>query len=147
MTIFFDTSPSESLFVVSIKNECKRQKCLLYDKFESVEQTTFASQTSKCVGIDICVVIDKVCRNRHPYAKCVEFPTSLCCKRHLRRKRQSVSESTFVSLSTKCVAIDKCRVNKRRMCRNRNLCPNRRLCRNPYLYIVLYHYIARTPIF
>jgi hypothetical protein len=31
------------------------EQCLTYEKFELVFQTTLGSQSSKCVGIDICV--------------------------------------------------------------------------------------------
>jgi hypothetical protein len=65
-----------------------------------------ASQSSKCVAIDKCVANVKVRRNRHLYAKCVEFPTSLRRTRQMRRKRQSASQSTNASQTSKCVAID-----------------------------------------
>jgi hypothetical protein len=58
----------------------------------------------------------------------------------MRRKRQSASQSTNASQTSKCVAIDNCRLAKRRICPNRHFFPNRRLCRNVYLHI------AATPL-
>jgi hypothetical protein len=113
---------------------------------QSASQSTFASQTSKCVSIDKCVAKVKVRRNRHLCAKCVAFPTSLRRNRQIRRKRQSASQSTNASQTSKCVAIDNCRLAKRRICVNCHFCPNRRLCRNVYLHITaprLQHFSVR----
>jgi hypothetical protein len=119
--------------MINLKLSSKRH---LRRNRQSASQSTFASQSSKCVAIDKCVANVRVRRNRHLYAKCVEFPTSLRRNRHLRRKRQSASQSTNASQTSKCVAIDKCVANVK-VRRNRQLSISYcRICLNRHFYLI-----------
>jgi hypothetical protein len=110
-------------------------------KRQSASQSTNASQTSKCLAIDIstqnaynflpaCVAIDK----------CVAKNVKVRRNRQVRRKRQSASQSRFASQTSKCVAIDNCRLAKRRICLNRHLskiASDASRCRRPRRPLVL----------
>jgi hypothetical protein len=85
--------------------------------------------THFCVAINKCAANDKVCRNQH-----VQLQHSLvgCCMhlcvekrfQHICRLRhRSVSMSTNVLQSTKCVAINKSVCDT--LCRLQHICPSR----------------------
>jgi hypothetical protein len=94
-----------------------------------------ASQSTKK-----CVAIVKVRRNRQMRRKRQSASQSTPLRKMRGISYQLASQSTNASQTSKCVAIDNCRLAKRRICLNRHFFPNRRLCRNVYLHI------AATPL-
>jgi hypothetical protein len=79
--------------------------------WEIVFQTTLASQSSKCVAIDICVANVKVRRNRQMRRKRQSASQSTPLRKMRRISYQLASQSTNASQTSKYVAIDKCVAN------------------------------------